>query len=285
MAVPAPVGAAIIWFHGLGDTRVCYWERRFGASSLGAYFGNGGVRFLEPRAPPGRAPVQAVRNYGCKKSEKIKNSVVELALQEEAKETTVPSWFDIPVLPIGQQTDARDAGNGLGPSGLTASVEIAHGIAASLERDHGIPSHKILFGGFSQGGALAIEAGTTYERPCGGIVSISGWWPRRSSISRPSRTNTSTGKAAGDGMNDCQRVPIFFSSGTSDPVVLYSEAKASCEALIRAFSPGTVRSSVLHVCDVTCKKVQRGKHMPSSAELESCATWIMDRILAPVDEQ
>lgn len=44
----------------------------------------------------------------------------------------------------------------------------------------GIPSNRILLGGFSQGGALALHAGLTYPEPLAGIMSLSCWLPRHS---------------------------------------------------------------------------------------------------------
>lgn len=42
----------------------------------------------------------------------------------------------------------------------------------------GIPSNRILLGGFSQGGALALHAALTYPQPLAGVMSLSCWLPR-----------------------------------------------------------------------------------------------------------
>jgi predicted esterase len=296
--------AAVVWFHGLGDARVGYWGRRFASASSAL------PPFHEPRAPLGRAPARAaaVVKKKQKKTQEIEHDDDDKIDDDDDDddEAMVPSWFDVPALPVtvhssgdshpGSGRDgASDAGVGGPPVGLAASVEMAHGLAAALERDHGIPPEKIIFGGFSQGAALAIEAGTTYGKPCAGIVSISGWWPRRRSANGggggggggSSGNDSVDGSRGGEKTREktrektqqqrVHRIPVFFSSGTSDPEVLYAEAKASCAALTEA-TPGTARPFLLHACDVTCEKVQRGRHMPTRAELDRAVQWMVERI-------
>ena len=45
------------------------------------------------------------------------------------------------------------------------------------EVDSGIPTHRIIIGGFSQGGAMSLLTGMTSERKLGGVVVMSGWLP------------------------------------------------------------------------------------------------------------
>lgn len=45
------------------------------------------------------------------------------------------------------------------------------------ERELGIPSERIVLGGFSQGAALAVLAGLTGEDQVGGTVALSGYMP------------------------------------------------------------------------------------------------------------
>ena len=249
--------------------------------------------FHEPRAQLGRAPTRAAAVI----KKKAKRKGGETAATADAATATsdgaaaraaarqddhddvvmVPSWFDVRALPISTEScgAAQDGSSDDGvnlPPGLDASVEMAHGLAAALEREHGIPPENIIFGGFSQGAALAIEAGTTYPKPCAGIVSISGWWPRR----RGSAQESDGGRQRKD-QQDAHRIPVFFSSGTSDPEVLYAEAKASCAALAKA-TPDETRPFMLHACDVTSEKVQRGKHMPTRVELEKAIAWMAERL-------
>ena len=41
----------------------------------------------------------------------------------------------------------------------------------------GIPSNRIIIGGFSQGGALALFSALTYPQPLAGIIALSTWLP------------------------------------------------------------------------------------------------------------
>lgn len=41
----------------------------------------------------------------------------------------------------------------------------------------GIPSHRIIVGGFSQGGALALYTAVTYPKRLGGVLPLSSWLP------------------------------------------------------------------------------------------------------------
>ena len=240
--------AAVVWFHGLGDARVGYWGRRFASASSAL------PPFHEPRAPLGRAPARAaaVVKKKQKKTQEIEHDdddkIDDDDDDDDDDEAMVPSWFDVPALPVtvhssgdshpGSGRDgASDAGVGGPPVGLAASVEMAHGLAAALERDHGIPPEKIIFGGFSQGAALAIEAGTTYGKPCAGIVSISGWWPRRRSANGGGGGGGGGGGSSGNDSVDgsrggektrektrektqqqrVHRIPVFFSSSQPPP--------------------------------------------------------------------
>lgn len=42
----------------------------------------------------------------------------------------------------------------------------------------GIPANRILVGGFSQGGALALHSALTYPDALAGVMSLSCWLPR-----------------------------------------------------------------------------------------------------------
>ena len=45
------------------------------------------------------------------------------------------------------------------------------------ETNRGIPSHRIIVGGFSQGGALSLYSSLRSERTLGGVVALSCWLP------------------------------------------------------------------------------------------------------------
>jgi poly(3-hydroxybutyrate) depolymerase len=180
--------------------------------------------------------------------------------------TTAPptvSWFDIQTLPISVQEPGTQP-----IAGLEESVATIHALLDELQTIHHVLPRNIVLGGFSQGGALAIEAGTTYAHALAGIVSISGWCPNR----QASKQFTT---------------PIFFSSGTSDPVVLYEMSKESCNCLVQwsantstgmentsgTGSTGSQGKDETHQ-SVVRNVVQRGKHAPKGKELKAASVFI-----------
>ncbi|RFU79801.1 phospholipase carboxylesterase [Trichoderma arundinaceum] len=60
--------------------------------------------------------------------------------------------------------------------GILASRDYIHSLI-KREIRAGIPASRILVGGFSQGGAVAVLAGLTYTEPLAGIVMLSAWLP------------------------------------------------------------------------------------------------------------
>jgi predicted esterase len=76
-------------------------------------------------------------------------------------------WFD--------QLEAEVIKNMPTP-GLEASVSMAHALLRQAEAQ-GYSSNRILLGGFSQGGALALTAGFSYEKPLAGVMAVSAWAP------------------------------------------------------------------------------------------------------------
>lgn len=126
----------------------------------------------------------------------------------------MPSWMDLVKIPVEVQ-DPED-----GP-GLTASTATVHKIIDGVV-EKGTPSDKIVLGGFSQGGGMALLAGYSYSKPLAGIVSFSGWAAQRDGFD----------KRVGEGAN--AKTPAFIGHGTMDEVVLPScgeDSKNKLEAL------------------------------------------------------
>jgi phospholipase/carboxylesterase len=65
---------------------------------------------------------------------------------------------------------------GMETPGLDESVAATHGLLRQAEA-LGFPASRILLGGMSQGGVLALKAGLSYERPLAGIAAFSAWVP------------------------------------------------------------------------------------------------------------
>jgi predicted esterase len=126
-----------IWFHYLGG-KGADWEQ-----ALKAKIANQ-LTWMEWYFPD--APKKPVTNY---------NGSIERC------------WFD---QLEGQVTES------MATPGLEVSVSMVHGLLRQAEA-HGFPSNRILLGGMSQGGVLAMTAGFSYEKPLAGIMAVSAWVP------------------------------------------------------------------------------------------------------------
>ena len=138
----AEVNASIIWLHGLGADGGDFAPI---VSQLGlpaAY----AVRFVFPSAPS----ITVTINQGM----------------------VMPAWYDIMELGDARRIDE---------DGLRAS---AGKVQALLRRemDRGVPSERILLAGFSQGGAVCLEAGLSFQYRLGGIIALSTYFPTAASV-------------------------------------------------------------------------------------------------------
>lgn len=83
----------------------------------------------------------------------------------------------------------RDAARRFDIRGLTPdSTEDKEGVLEAVEQverlvqgeiDDGVPSERILVGGFSQGGATALSTGLRSKRRFAGVIALSAWLPLR----------------------------------------------------------------------------------------------------------
>uniref|UniRef100_A0A8C9VZB9 Acyl-protein thioesterase 1 n=1 Tax=Scleropages formosus TaxID=113540 RepID=A0A8C9VZB9_SCLFO len=84
----------------------------------------------------------------------------------------MPSWFDI----ISLSPEAEEDESGI--------KRAAENIKALIDQEvkNGIPSHRIVLGGFSQGGALSLYTALTMHQKLAGVMALSCWLPLRSSF-------------------------------------------------------------------------------------------------------
>jgi len=123
----------------------------------------------------------------------------------------MPSWFDIKSLTIGGEEDAK----GIADSSAQLKCMIQEEIKG------GIPSEKIIIGGFSQGGAVALYTALTSDVKLGGIIGLSTWLPLNGSF-----------PAASSGQNSS--TPMLLGHGNTDPVVNYAfgvQTKECCKKM------------------------------------------------------
>jgi phospholipase/carboxylesterase len=120
------------------------------------------------------------------------------------------AWYDIAMNDIARLPDE---------GGIRASqAEVERLIAR--ERDRGIAPGRIVLAGFSQGGAIALQAGLRHADRLGGIVALSTYLTLEDSLdAEASAANRAT--------------PIFMAHGTDDPIVPLKLAELSASALRR----------------------------------------------------
>jgi phospholipase/carboxylesterase len=124
------------------------------------------------------------------------------------------AWYDIRELtPEGRDDEA-------GLAGSRARIESY--IAG--ERAAGIPAQRIVLGGFSQGGALALHAGLRHAEKLAGIVALSCYLPLRDRL-------------AADVHMANRNTPILMCHGREDVVVLLAFGEQSRDAMLAAGLP------------------------------------------------
>ncbi|WGE33128.1 alpha/beta hydrolase [Actinobacillus equuli subsp. haemolyticus] len=79
----------------------------------------------------------------------------------------VSGWYDL----LGDNFLVEEDGEG-----IQCAVNYVHKLIDE-QIAQGIPSERIFLSGFSQGCAISLLAGTTYSKPLGGIVGLSGYLP------------------------------------------------------------------------------------------------------------
>lgn len=174
--------AAVIWLHGLGADAHDF-EPVVPVLALGP---GRPVRFVFPNAPV--RPVTL--NAGI----------------------PMRAWYDIGDLdPDGRPED--EAGI------REAAVSVGALVQAQLRR--GIPSPRIVLGGFSQGGATALFTGLRYSSRLAGIIGLSCYLPLPGSL-------------AAELSADNRSTPVFQGHGSADPVVPEWLGRAAHEQLVAA---------------------------------------------------
>jgi lysophospholipase-2 len=176
-ALPSPSSpAALIFLHGLGDTPTGWSSLQSTLPSLRPSLAPTAMKF-EYVFPP--APIIASTINGG---------------------MYIPGWFDLYDWPISLK--ARDDREGI----LHAVAQVEKEVEKLQER--GIPKSRIVVGGFSQGGAIALQ--TVYrssERFCA-CVALSGWLTLRNDLVVS---------------EEAKKTPLFWGHGEHDDKVLFEQ--------------------------------------------------------------
>jgi phospholipase/carboxylesterase len=170
-------GAAVIWLHGLGADGHDFEPI---VPEL-VRPGERALRFIFPHAP--MRPVTLNGGF------------------------VMRAWYDIIAL------DRRGPEDEPGIRASQATID------ALIQRENarGIASERIVLAGFSQGGAMALFAGTRYPHRLAGIMGLSCYLLLAGAAER-AVANAAT--------------PIFLAHGTEDPVVLPTLGEAARRALV-----------------------------------------------------
>ncbi|KRZ29226.1 Acyl-protein thioesterase 1 [Trichinella pseudospiralis] len=118
------------------------------------------------------------------------------------------SWFDI----VGIGMNAAEDEDGIKHSAKQVQNLIEE------EMRNGIPSHRIILGGFSQGGALALYSSLTFNKRLAGIMSLSCWLPLHRQFSL-------------DNISINKITPILQCHGEDDQLVSREVGQATAELL------------------------------------------------------
>jgi len=126
----------------------------------------------------------------------------------------MPGWFDVFDWPIG--VDAKDD-----PKGLAMSVKRVEKIVNQLKDEEGIDPSRIILGGFSQGGAVALMAAYNRRKqdapPFAACVCMSGYLPMKDYLDVSEEA--------------AKKTKLFWAHGEYDEKILYEQQIFGVEKL------------------------------------------------------
>ena len=118
------------------------------------------------------------------------------------------AWYDILSLDTSGRADA---------DGVRESTALLEALI-ERERQRGIPPERVVVAGFSQGGAIAINAALHSTSKLAGLMALSTY------IALPGELADSAG---------CRDFPVFMAHGTFDPMLPLQWGRASADALAK----------------------------------------------------
>jgi len=117
------------------------------------------------------------------------------------------AWYDISDAAIRREDE----------DGVRASQQSVE-LLLAREKSRGIAASRIVLAGFSQGGAIALQAGLRHAERLAGIMALSTYVPL-------------AGQLAAEANPANRGVPIFMAHGTADPMIAFARAQASRDLL------------------------------------------------------
>lgn len=133
----------------------------------------------------------------------------------------MPSWFDI------KSFGSSDPKN-YNLEEFTKSSEMISELINNIQKEYQIEDGKIIVGGFSQGGALALSSNLFLKEKLGGIICLSGFnvWD--------SSSNPQLSSYYKELSSEVKKVPVFHGTGDMDPMVSLQRAKSAKEFYINS---------------------------------------------------
>ncbi len=207
---------SVIWMHGLGAD--C-WDFVPVVKELGLP-ADLPLRFIFPQAPS--RPITINNGY------------------------VMPGWYDISMAELERRADE---------AGIRESQGLINELIAR-EVSRGIRADKIILAGFSQGGAIALQAGLRHPQELAGILALSTYLTLQDSLAAE--------KSAANA-----RIPILMAHGTQDPVVPLALARSSRAKLEEQGYKVEWREYPM-------------QHSVSMEEIEEIGQWLLKRFTSPI---
>ncbi|XP_048959863.1 acyl-protein thioesterase 1 isoform X3 [Canis lupus baileyi] len=161
-----------------------------------------------------------------------------------------PHAFDI----FGLSPDSQEDEPGI--------KQAAENVKALIEQEvkNGIPSNRIVLGGFSQGGALSLYTALTTQQKLAGVTALSCWLPLRTSFPQGPISGVNRDISILQCHGDCDfLVPLTFASLTAEKL-----------------------KTLVNPANVTFKTYEGMMHGSCQQEMMDIKHFI-DRLLPPVD--
>ena len=178
---------ALVFLHGLGDTPAG-WSSMLQSQLPALKPKLGDILYVFPPSPT----VSITINGGAK----------------------MPGWFDLYDWPI--EVGAKDD-----REGKLKAVAIVEEYVQKIEKEHNIPRDRIVVGGFSQGGAIALlnayhQSGD--KTPFAGCASLSAWLTLVDDLKVPEEV--------------AKKTPLFWGHGRRDDKVLFEHQDFGTRKLV-----------------------------------------------------
>ena len=159
----------------------------------------------------------------------------------------MPGWYDI--ADFGDLANRSDD-----EAGIVRSQKVFHTLIAD-EIKAGIPTERIVLGGFSQGGAMSLLAGITCPSKLGGIYALSSYLVLQGKVQSMVPKD-----------NPNKETKIFMGHGDADPIVKYQWGQMTAEKL-KGWG-----------WDVEFKTYRNLPHSASPTEIDDLEVYLKQRI-------